>query len=101
MLLSTVWQHVAESSDLRWVVQSEFGWRHNRGTPAVIRKGWSGVSPGDVDEFPRLFQRASYLCMAAIKSCRDHQRGFDSSRARVVYQGDCIYAVHLPLLGDA
>lgn len=38
------------------------------------------VRPGDADELPALFHRASYLCKAATKSFEDRQRGFDTSR---------------------
>lgn len=38
------------------------------------------VRPGDTDELPALFYRASYLCKAATKSYGDRQRGFDTSR---------------------
>ena len=36
--------------------------------------------PGDEDELPALFHRASYLCKAATKSYGDRLRGFDTSR---------------------
>ncbi|MET1068530.1 MAG: inovirus Gp2 family protein [Pseudomonas prosekii] len=38
------------------------------------------VRPGDEDELPALFHRASYLCKAATKSYGDRLRGFDTSR---------------------
>lgn len=38
------------------------------------------VRPGDLDELPALFRRASYLCKKATKSFGDRQRGFDTSR---------------------
>ncbi|MDD2046238.1 inovirus Gp2 family protein [Pseudomonas putida] len=38
------------------------------------------VCPGDADELPALFHRASYLCKAATKSYGGRQRGFDTSR---------------------
>lgn len=38
------------------------------------------VRPGDVDELPALFYRASYLCKAATKSYGDNYHGFGSSR---------------------
>ncbi|MNJ59903.1 hypothetical protein D3C77_556090 [compost metagenome] len=38
------------------------------------------VCPGDADELPALFHRASYLCKAATKSYGSRQRGFDTSR---------------------
>ncbi|BBT42276.1 MULTISPECIES: inovirus Gp2 family protein [Pseudomonas] len=38
------------------------------------------VCPGDVDQLPALFHRASYLCKAATKSYGDRQRGFDTSK---------------------
>ncbi|MFI8607512.1 inovirus Gp2 family protein [Pseudomonas sp. NPDC077649] len=38
------------------------------------------VCPGDVDQLPALFRRASYLCKAATKSYGDRQRGFDTSK---------------------
>lgn len=38
------------------------------------------IRPGDEDELPALFHRASYFCKAATKSYGDRQRGFDTSR---------------------
>jgi len=38
------------------------------------------VRPGDEDELPALFHRASYLCKAATKSFGERLRGFDTSR---------------------
>lgn len=38
------------------------------------------VPEGKVDELPKLFRRASYLCKAATKSYGDRQRGFGTSR---------------------
>lgn len=38
------------------------------------------VRPGDTDELPALFYRASYLCKADTKSYGNRQRGFDTSR---------------------
>ncbi|EKT4559079.1 inovirus Gp2 family protein [Pseudomonas putida] len=39
-----------------------------------------GGQPGDTDELPALFHRASYLCKMATKSYGDRQRAFDTSR---------------------
>lgn len=38
------------------------------------------IRRGKVDELPRLFYRASYLCKTATKSYGDRQRAFDTSR---------------------
>ncbi len=38
------------------------------------------VRPGDVDELPDLFYRASYLCKAATKSYGGNHHGFGNSR---------------------
>lgn len=38
------------------------------------------VRPGEVNELPELFYRASYLCKQATKSYGDRQRGFGTSR---------------------
>ncbi|WDM85972.1 inovirus Gp2 family protein [Pseudomonas asiatica] len=38
------------------------------------------IRRGKVDELPRLFYRASYLCKKATKSYEDRQRAFDTSR---------------------
>lgn len=38
------------------------------------------VRRGDVDQFPVLFRRASYLCKAATKSYGDRHRGFGTSK---------------------
>ena len=38
------------------------------------------VRPGEEDELPVLFYRASYLCKVATKSYGNRQRGFDTSR---------------------
>ncbi|HCE6397599.1 TPA: inovirus-type Gp2 protein [Pseudomonas aeruginosa] len=38
------------------------------------------VRPGDVDELPALFERASYLCKTSTKSYGDRQRSFDTSK---------------------
>ncbi|PAU63676.1 inovirus Gp2 family protein [Pseudomonas indica] len=38
------------------------------------------VRSDDIDELPKLFYRASYLCKTATKRYGDRQRGFDTSR---------------------
>lgn len=38
------------------------------------------VRQGAVDELPKLFYRASYLCKNATKTYGDRQRGFGTSR---------------------